>query len=273
MKLFGYLSPKIYPLFPERAGKTLFGVLVQHAVDTRGAEPRFTGLISVTVSIFCGGERTERHEHQVRFADGKAEQDVIWVRANAPELGYAEMEISADRPLFSKLIQESGYGLFSGSDGRCITVNSDEKFANYRVIEQIKTWRKFCLLHSAVYVDPTTGCGNSMMLINPYDGPIVAGLKSPADRSLRVKIAAKSAEMVDLEPLVNAGEFGTVMLSANNRILVYDVKHRYGRWSDFNSIDHLDVFSGIPTRFPAPMGEALALFARRVARRSGLRYV
>ncbi len=78
--------------------------------------------------------------------------------------------------------------------------------------------------------------------------------------------------MVDLEPLVEPGVFGTVMMSANNRIVSYDVRHPYGDWTKFNSIDHLDTFSGIATHHSVPLAQNLREIGRRTLRRAGLRH-
>lgn len=273
MRLFHYLAPKIYPLFPTSAGKTVFGSFVQHALNTRTEGAPYTGKVFVKVLAFCKGEQISADTHVIAVKDGVSEKDTVWCASDAPSLGYTEIELSAEQPIFRKLHPESGYSLFSGVDGRCLTINTDTKYAHYRVIEQIKAWQNFCLLHSAILVDPARDYGNSMLLINPYERPIVAGLKSTNGRSLRARIPEKSAEIINLEPLVEAGKFGTVMLSANNRLVAYDVRHPYGSWQAFNSIDHLDVFSGIPTQYRASALESLGQLVRKGARRFGLRYV
>ena len=273
MKLFAYLSPKICPLFPEPQGDTVFASFVQRALDTRAEDKKFTGKIGVAITTYCEGNVVERFDHEVKVTDGVADRDVIWCEAHTPGIGYAEIALKADRPLFFKIWPETGYSLFSGTDGRCVTIVYDKKYANYLIVQQIKTWNTFCLLHTAAYVDPVRDCGNSMLLINPYESPILVELRGEKDEKLRVRVPSKSAKMADLGSVTTPGKFSTVMLTGNNRIIAYDVRHRYGDAMTFNTIDHLDTFNGLATRYPISFKDRVRQIAREGARRVGLRYV
>ncbi len=134
-----------------------------------------------------------------------------------------------------------------------------------------KTWQKFCLVHSAVCVDPEKSFGNSMLLINPYSGTVVAGLRGTGDKLIRIRIPTKLARMVDLEPVAEPGNFPTVLMSSSNWITAHDVRHPYGCWQAFNSIDHLDTFSGIATRYQTSTARSMRQLARRGARWLGHR--
>ena len=61
------------------------------------------------------------------------------------------------------------------------------------------------------------------------------------------KLLPHSVKMIDLHELVVSGLPQTIMITANNRVLTFDVKHYFGDQARVNSVDHLDPYSGFKT--------------------------
>lgn len=60
------------------------------------------------------------------------------------------------------------------------------------------------------------------------------------------------------------------MVSANNRVLTYDVRHGYGDWTKTKSVDHLDPYLGFVTHRPVGMTGWHRNKVRQVGRALGL---
>ena len=156
-------------------------------------------------------------------------------------------------------------------DRGALTINTDMKYANPRVIQQIKQYSKFCMLHSACLVDSKRGLGNSLLLINPFDQALVTRVVSSSRRKLSRRLAPRTACMLDLAPVLDDGKLDTIMVTASNRVITYDVRHAHGEPSRMNSLDHLDPFSGFSTHPARPPAIYIRAQARRVMRAVGLR--
>lgn len=270
-RLFHYLSPKIYPIFPDATGTLVFGVFPQHALDTR-AETPLTGTMTVRCTAWCEGERIWEDEREIAVLDGVCERDTFWYRLAAPGPGFVEATVTCSEPVFFKVYREAGYALIVAPDGRRLTVNPDSKYANEFIVAQYRSWQRFCMLHTACLVDEARDLGNSMLLINPYDQSIVVRLAASTGRAGRCVVPSRHVRLFDLDALLQRGRVGTVMLTANNRIVAYDLRHPYGAPERPTNIDHLDVYSGIETHLPGGLGALAKDVLRRSVRRLGWRY-
>jgi hypothetical protein len=79
--------------------------------------------------------------------------------------------------------------------------------------------------------------------------------------------------IVDLAPILADSSWDTVMVTANNRLPVYDLRHPSGDPCRTYSLDHLDTFSGHPTHRAVSPKAFVRDLARRELRRYGLRYL
>ena len=267
---FHYLSPKLYPVLPAQCGVLHFGVNLQKALDTRAVEP-FDGVLQTRLSLFCEGEAVREEVIETRVAGGRCDGGPIWREVSTPAPGYVEIAITADKPIFSRLLSEPGYAVLAHADYGVLTANSDHKYADPRVIDQLKFTPRYTLLHSAALVERARDSAESFLMINPYQRPIVVRLVSDLGRRATAKVAPRSAALVPLAELLDDGRFGTVMLTANNRLACYDVRHRYDPPLRPNRIDHLDVFNGLPTHERVPLQSRVRAAARRGLRALGLR--
>ena len=88
--------------------------------------------------------------------------------------GYAQISLFTKKPYFSKIETEKGYALLVGKKAVISTVLSSVKYSEPLIIANMKTTGTFNLVNPAHYLDKGAGISNSALLINPYDGPIVA---------------------------------------------------------------------------------------------------
>jgi len=267
---FCYLAPKIVPVFPGAWGTLLLGVSLQRTLANR-ALPGASSRVRATVTVYAEGKAEHQEQVETDIVDGRTAHPDTWLRLSASAPGYAEIAITAEDPIFWKIMPEVGYSLLETPDGRQLTVNADTKYANIRIVNQIKRTNVFCMLHSACLSCRDDGIGGSIYLINPYEQAIVARLRSSHGRELKQKVEARSAAIVDLAPIIDDGRIATVMVTGNNRIVTYDLKHAYGAPERVNSIDHLDPFSGLASHGNAGPIRWLKVLARRSVRRIGSR--
>lgn len=272
-RLFHYLSPLIFPVFPERAGRLELDYNLQHVLKARGAVS-FDGELTVRLEFFADGKagRSETVVYTVRGGVVRAPRLARDFVAEGQTPGYLEMHIEADQPVFSKLLSPPGYAILARAGFGAVIVTSDQKYANPRVIEEIRSTGQFCMVHTAALVDRAARIDNALLLINPYEQDLTATVHAGPEASLRPKVPRKCAILVPLADLLPDGEWSTYMVTANNRVLTYDVRHKPGDPLAINSMDHLDVFSGMPTHRDASPVEIVRSALRRALRETGIRY-
>lgn len=269
-RIFHYLSPLMFPVLPREAGTLMLEYDMQHVLDVRGTEA-FDGTLNLRIALFADGSLREEEVLSLKVAAGKVAEPLLAREFSLDRLGYLELHIEADRPVFRKILAPPGYALLCRDGFGEVVVTSDQKYANPRVIDEIASTGTFCMLHTAGRVDSQAGEGNALLLINPYEQDLVARVVGATGRSIKRRVRTRSAELVPLDAVLDDGGWSSYMVGANNRVLTYDVRHRYGRPFEINSMDHLDVFSGMPTHRHDTLVEVLRAAARRSLRETGLR--
>lgn len=241
------IVPQVVPLLPREAGEThvgisLSGILsdVSFSAD-RPVQVRLR-LQQYESGIPAGSETVEA----VWREDGKVEPDFIERRFAPKGFGLLSYALSVDRACIDRPRAEVGYALLMRPNGSAITINPAHKYAETLTIDQIRETRTFCRVHTAHLVDSARGIGNSALLANPYAGPLVARLSNKQGKVISRKIDPYSIELVSLEPLIAAGEWGTVMYSGSHRYPGWDVRHRFENQLAINNIDHLEYYRVVP---------------------------
>jgi hypothetical protein len=260
-------------VFPKRAGRLELDYNLQHVLKARGAVP-FDGELTVRLELFADGKAagSEIVAYAVRGGEVEAPRCAREFVAEGEVPGYLEMHIEADQAVFGKLLSPPGYAILARDGFGAVIVTSDQKYANPRVIEEIRSTGRFCMVHTAALVDRAAGIDNSLLLINPYEQDLTATIRAGAEASLRRKVPRKCATLVSLTDLLPDGEWSTYMVTANNRVLTYDIRHKLDDPLAINSMDHLDVFSGMPTHRDAGPVDIARSALRRALRESGIRY-
>lgn len=246
-RLFNYISPLLYPLFPASTGDLTVALdLVR--ICGRAISPPSKWYLTVVYSIFCDGKQIRSGERKIEVHGNEPRDSVLILTENGGDrLCYLEVNLTAELPLFGEIVVDPGYALLKRTDHGEIAVIATEKYANPRIIDQIKAHQRFCMSHQACFVDASRNIGNSIVLINPYRDQIVARFISGTGRKLSAKMAPQSIKLVDLAPILDQSKWETVMVTANNRVITYDMRHPADRQDYPNSLDHLDPYRGEPT--------------------------
>jgi len=264
-RLYQYVTPFIYPLFPAEVGSLVVNYSVENVLTFLTA-PNFAGEFTLNLAAYSDGQERAREAVAIPVKDGVAEIPNVVRRFQGESLGYVEVGIVADRPAFTKVMTVQGYGLFVQPGRGSMTFGSDLKFARGPIIEQIARFGMFCMQHTASYVNKSRNVGNSLLLINPYRQPILARLASSSGGHLRQRIDSHSAVLVPVAKLVEDDQWDSVMITANNRTTVFDVRHAYDDPYRVNNIDHIDFMNGWSTHDRRSPVRVARYLVRRIGR-------
>lgn len=270
--LHRYITPLIYPVFSDTIGMLAVGLDLQTVID-RTTPKNADFDLQIVVEVFAEGEMLSTESVNLTVRNGAVSEPFFMRRFHGEGLGYAEISVRADRPVFSSLNLSVGYGLLSRPGFGTVNVLHDEKFASPAVIQQIKEIGRFCLLHPACLWDTRRNAGNSFLLINPYGKPLLARLSSNLDRHASQRVPARSARMMPLEPLLDDGRHGTVMLTSANRFPVWDVRHAADDPAKMFNIDHLEVYRGAQTHEYVNVRKFARAGIRRILRETHVRII
>ncbi len=243
MPLHRYITPLIYPIFPERTGALVVGLDLQTVFD-RSTPPKLDFECTIAVEHYASGELISDDVSELAVRKGVLSEPFFTRRFVGTDYGYVQISIRADRPVFSSLNLSVGYGLLMRPGFGTLNVLHDEKFASPGVIQQIREIGRFCLLHPACLWDPKRNAGNSFFFVNPYRKALTARLVSDVGRAAKQRVPALSAVNFPLEGLLEPGRHGTVMLTGTNRFPVWDLRHAIDDPTRIANIDHLEIFRG-----------------------------
>ncbi|MCZ6773668.1 MAG: hypothetical protein O7G83_17045 [Proteobacteria bacterium] len=267
---FRYVTPVIYPVFPACCGTLAVGIDLGVMLRNATAAP-YDGDLVIDIDVHREGKLESTESLSVPVCAGMPDPQILRRDFAMESLGYAELRIHAESPIFRTLNVSIGYGLLSRPGHGTVNVLNDEKFAAPAVIRLIEEIGRFCVVHVACLSDPRRGIGNSFLCVNPYDKDIIARMFSASGRKLTHRVKAKSAAMVSLDPLLENGRAEAIMVTGNNRFPVWDVRHAHGDPFHIHNIDHLEIYrSALTHEWVGPVRFARAA-VRRGLRELGLR--
>jgi hypothetical protein len=85
-------------------------------------------------------------------------------------------------------------------------------------------------------------------------------------KNVNLFYGAKQALFLPVNQIVVEGEYSCLMVTGNNRVPVWDVRHRASDPRCINRIDHLDVFRGNRVEADLSLAQIAKLKARRLMR-------
>lgn len=268
--IFSYLSPIILPVLPERAGAVLFSLNLAGAIAEVAAAPGNTRL-TCRIQVFAAGQSVSDESFDVPVGRDGPEMPRIDRRFALGGLGYAEISITADRPYFRKILTEHMYSMVQRPDGGTYVVNAAYKFSDPLIVNLMRRVGTFCLVHPAHYVSRVRNIGNSTLIVNPFDGWIVARLRLPSGAEFRRRVPPRHAVMLELKEFLEDARWTCVLYSGNNRYAAWDVRSKYDDPLHINRIDHLEYYRSDPTVRAVSTKEVVRSRMGHLARRLGLR--
>lgn len=269
MNKFYYIAPQLFPVVAEKAGKTIIGIDFQ-ALLNDAAYYLPDADITATVELFMAGKKVEEEELTLRVRNEEVQPKFLNRKLSLSEHGYAVISLQSAVPYFRKLKPELGYAMLARPDGGSATIISQGKYAELLIIDNMRETGTFCLVHPAHYQDKERNIGNSVFLINPYNGVIIARLINSVGKEFKTRLESCSATVVSLDPLLEDGQAECIMYTGNNRFIGWDLRHSLQDPDDIYSIDHLEYYRANPTMISAPFSRSLKNTAKRALRASGL---
>ncbi|RCK33573.1 hypothetical protein [Thalassospira xiamenensis] len=183
---------------------------------------------------------------KVEVRDGVPDQSRIVGECVGFEKGmaYVEMHISTDSPVFDRPLFENNLAALVRDGYGAVMITDTPKFADTRIIEQIKEIGSYCMAHTGVSIDQEKGYGDFFLMINPYDQDLIVNLKSNHGLTHKVKVRSHDVKIFNLQPLLGNDRWAAVSLTAKQRVLLYDLKGQSNDPYLPASLDHLDPFRG-----------------------------
>ena len=269
--MFGYLSPLIFPLFGEKDSKIGVCLDITKILQNR-AIPMPSGTLRVECRSVISGIKGRKKVLEFVIEDILAREapHTIFLSESAEAVGFMEVALSSDKPVFRRLDLAVGYSLYSRGPNDAFTVIPDTKFARPILIDQFRDAGRFSLVHSATYVSKGQRSGNSLFFVNPYERAILVKLRASNGKKQSVKINVNEAKMVSLDDFIDPDTPNCLQLTANNRIPTWDIKHGSEPFRLINSVDHLDVFRGTLAKQPTTVKRFAKDWVRDKLQRGGL---
>lgn len=216
------------------------------------------------IKVFHDGAEIHAEEWPVAYEDGRALGPLPapfgWPRARSAwgeDVGFYECDfVTADgTPGFTRPLQPVTYVSFSAPGRKSFLSNRSYKFASPPTIDQIAAYGQFIDSFPAIHIDKARDFGESLVMINPYRRDIIAKILTHDGRRIeRIRIRPRAARLVRLDGLLADGETawqGRLQLSANNRVITYDLKHSFAEPEVITDEEHLDPYRADPTHLPA----------------------
>jgi hypothetical protein len=269
MNKYSYIAPQTFPIFPDAMGETIVGVDFD-ALLLDATQARIDADLNLGITVFMGGSRVSEEKHTLRVRNGSIKPKFLRRSFSLPSCGYVEFSLSTDINFFSNLKPELGYAMLSRKDGGFTTIISQPKYSVPVIIDNQRETGTFCLVHQAQYMDTKKDTGNSVFIINPYDGKIVLQVTSQKNKKIKHRIDPRSSSMLSLEPLLNDGEPECLMYTGNNRMICWDVRHRIKNSNIIYNIDHVEYFRAYPTIVKRSIKDQAKKAIRRFLRDTGV---
>jgi hypothetical protein len=269
--LYYYLAPLIIPILPKESGATVISINLANALRDIAADDG-TAIITFGVQVFEDGKKVGGETFDLRANAKIPELEHFERRYVGNTLGYTEITITSDRPYFRKLLTEHAHTFIERPDGGMFNVTTMMKFSDPAMIDLMRRIGQFCLVHSGQYVSKENNIGNSTLIANPFDGPIVARLTTGNGKELRRRIGPREVAMIGLEQLIEDGEWTCVLFTGSNRYPAWDVRHAYDDRHRINRMDHLEYYRGDLTVRPVSVTSFLRSRVRRSLQSLGLRH-
>lgn len=267
-KYFHYCSPLIYPVMPEKSGKTIIkldfaAIIMNHVPENIELED---AIVDIEIDLFYNGELKNTKKFEVEVKNKKMTPRYFQESYQLPGFGYVQVSLFTKKPYFSKIETEKGYALLVGKKAVISTILPQSKYSEPLIIGNMKTTGTFNLVNPGHYLDKKSDISNSALLINPYDGPIMALIKSDENKKLKKKMPGKSAVIINLSELISEKRPTCVIYSGSNRYTGWDIRHKYGDINSITNIDHLEYYRAIPTYKEQTIFQNIRYQVKKVAR-------
>ena len=232
-------------------------------IEKRLAQRKGKAKVLVEVTAYRDGETFYDESVAIEFEDTKAVgplpkpviiEDQHSMGFKSP--GFLEMAVVSleDKPIFRTKAVFGLYTIYSKPGKKSFFSDNAYKYGSPPTIAQMAEFGQYVDAYPVIHIDKTRDLGETLVLINPYKRPILAQIGTHDGRSLpRVRISPESARNVDLSALLQGNETawtGHVQLTANNRLIPFNIKHSFQDPTVISDHEHLDPYRSDPTFEP-----------------------
>lgn len=259
MNSFSYLVPTIYNA-PDGYDVTV--AIPAEQIADRLADR--TGNVAWDIRVFHDGKVVEERHSVLQFAADKpleAPQLIYCWRGTTfegsghPAFIENSFNVLNEQSHFTTKTPVGSYALYSAPGRPSYRADPDYKFGSPPIIQTVSSLGRLIDGYPVIRLDRERGYGESLATINPYGRPIIASVRTHDGRKLPPqRVPPQSALMISLEPLLKPHESrwtGRIQLTANNRVLLAHVRHRFGNPKDITDHEHLDPYRADATHMPA----------------------
>lgn len=273
MSSFNYLIPTIYDA-PDGYDVTV-AVAPDHIARRLAKQ---TGEVMWDIKVFHDGRAIEEERRALMFKPDKmpTEQELIYVwrgskfnGSGRPAFVESTFSVSNDRGHFTTKASVGNYGLYAAPNRPSYRADGDYKFGSPPVISTVSMLGRVVDGYPVIRLDRSQGFGESLACINPYGRQINVSIRSHDGRELpRQRVGAFAGLLISLEPLLKPEEqrwTGRIQITANNRLLMFHLRHKFGDARNITDHEHLDPYRADPTHLPATkwLRQSVGQFAKR----------
>lgn len=269
MNKYSYIAPQTFPIFPIEMGETIVGVDFENLLMD-STQDRLDADLDLGITVFMDGQKVSEENQVLIVRNGVVKPKFMRRSFSLPSPGYVEFSLTTNINFFSNLKPELGYAMLSREDGGFTTIISQPKYAVPIIIDNQRETGTFCLVHQAQYIDKKKDTGNSVFIVNPYDGKITLQISSQTNQKIKHRIDPRSASILSLERVLNDGEPACLMYTGNNRMICWDVRHRIKNPNIVYNIDHVEYFRAYPTMVKRSAKDHVRKVTRRLLRDIGI---
>jgi hypothetical protein len=259
MNAFEYIIPILYDA-PDR-----YDVTVEYAPDqiARRLANR-TGKLTWDIRVYHEGVMVDQRVTTLEFTPDRTPADselqYVWRGSQfdgrgRPGFVESAFKLADDNSHFVTKAPMGNYALYSAKGRPSYRADGDYKFGSPPVISTVGMYGRVIDGYPTVRLDREHGYGESLACINPYGRPINVAVRTHDGRELpRQRITPLSGLFISLEPVLKAEEArwtGRVQITANNRLVLYHVRHKFGDPTNITDHEHLDPYRADPTHLPA----------------------
>lgn len=259
MNTFNYLIPTIYNA-PDGYDVTV-AIPSGHIAERLAGR---SGSVVWEVRVCHEGRVLDERRTVLNFAQGRSfehqQLTYLWRGTQFEGGGHPAFientfNILEDSSHFTTKTPVGSYALYAAPGKPSYRSDPDYKFGSPPIIQTVSSLGRLIDGYPVIRLDREKGYGESLNTINPYGKPILASVRTHDGRKLPPqRIPPQSARLISLEPILGEDEIrwtGRVQLTANNRVLLAHVRHRFGNPRDITDHEHLDPYRADGTHLPA----------------------
>jgi len=243
-------------------------------VNTQNIYKRLTSYsdaeVMFSIKCFRDGKLFKEENKNIIFSKSnlKSHPDLEFELEDQSDLGlkspgFLELSINSKEnlPIFSSrsLTGVSNYIIHYKNKKKSFLSDPAYKVGSPPVIQQFAIHKMYLDTYPIIDINVEKDLGESLAFINPYPKSILAKVATMDGREIKsIKVDALSCRQINLKDLLknhSENEWrGHIQITANNRVIVYNLKHSFKDIQLISDVEHLDPYRGELNFLPLTQG-------------------